>query len=116
MRYYLANPVLKEMEEKVIDLYVQKKLSREQAVLVLNCMRDSMEQYNSEHAEQSIRRCGRCLKTMDAEMEVCYLGQEIDIMTGESWWSDEIDQEMVFDGLCRECYDLIMKKYFGRKE
>lgn len=42
MRYYLANPVLKDMEERVVDLYEQRKLYREQAVMIINCMRDSL--------------------------------------------------------------------------
>lgn len=115
MRYYLADPVLKDMEERVVDLYEQRKLSREQAVMVINNMRDSMEKYNSEHAGQAVRRCGRCLKTLNAEMEICYLEQEINAVTGGSWWSDEIDKEITFDGLCRECCDLMMQKYFERK-
>lgn len=114
MRHYLVNPVLQEIENKVIGLYEHKKLSREQAVLILNCVSDSMEQYNLEHGKQSVWRCGRCLKMLESDREVYSLEKEVNQIFGGGWWSDEIELEMAFDGVCRECCDLMMQKYFGQ--
>lgn len=114
MRYYLVNPVLKEIEERVIDLYEQKKLSHEQAIMVLSIIRESMEQYNLENTRQSANRCGKCLKVLEPDMPVYFLEPEINEITGGTWWNDEIEQEIAFDGLCRECCDLMIRKYLGR--
>lgn len=114
MRYYLINPVLEEIEKGVVNLYELKKLSKEQTVLILNIIRSSMEQYNSEKSDQSMCRCGKCLKVLDSDEPIYSLEEGINKITNGSWWSEEIDQEVAYDMLCQECYKLMMQKYFQK--
>lgn len=111
MKYYLMNPVLEEIEKSVIALYESDRLSDKQAVLVLNVIRNSMEQYNSKNLEQPVCRCGKCLKKLDNNTVTYSLEKEMNKITGGMWWSEELDCETAFDTLCPECYDSILKKY-----
>ena len=112
MKYYLIETVLEEIEKEVIGLYEEEKLSVEQAILILNIVRGSMEQYNSKNSRQPICRCGRCLKVLEPDMRMFSLEEEINRRTGGSWWSEELDHEVAFDTLCQECCELMMQKYF----
>lgn len=111
MKYYLINPVLEEIEKSVIALLESKKLSDKQAVLVLNIIRKSMEQYNLENLKRSICRCGKCLKVLENNLPT-YSLEEMNRITGGMWWSEELESETAFDTLCQECYDSLLQKYF----
>ncbi len=115
MKYYLAVPILEEIERKVIGLCEEEKLSTEQAVLILNIVRSSVGQYNSKNLHQSICRCGKCLKILEQDMKKYSLEKEINSRTGGLWWSEELDCEVAFDTVCEDCYGLIIQKYFLEK-
>lgn len=112
--YYLVNPVLREIEKKVIALYEAKELSQKQTILILNTIKDGMEQYNLKHSGQSVQRCGKCLKILKNNTAAYSLEEEINKITGGGWWSEELDNEAAFDVLCQECRDLIIQKYFSK--
>lgn len=115
MKYYLAVPVMEEIEREVISLYEEKKLSAEQAILILNIVRSSIERYNSKNLHQPVCHCGKCLKRLESGMNKYSLEKEIQRMTGGLWWSEELEHEVAFDTVCDECYKLIIQKYFPKR-
>lgn len=114
MKYYLINPVLEEIEKEIIALYETEKLSREQALRVLNIVKNSMEQYNSKYSRQFVRRCGKCLKVLEDAEPIYSLEKEINKIAGGTWWEENLDYDIVCDTLCQRCYESILQKYFSK--
>lgn len=110
MSSYMAMPVLDGVQEGIFEMYDEGILTREQTIKVLNLIRDKLESYNTNNNRTTSCRCGRCLKVIDTK-ERYSLENEINKITGGSWWNEEIDKEVISDGICYECCQLIVKKY-----
>ena len=120
MNTYLSIPVLDEIREGILILHDRKILTDTQAVVMLNLIKEKVENYNSDQKDNNTCRCGRCLRHLSG-VETFSLEEEVNKITKGSWWSEELETEAAFDTICAGCLSFIINKYFccnkkGRKE
>ena len=110
MKNYMIVPVIAGIKRDIADMFDQGNLSQEQSIQILRLIDKNLESFNADHAIDSEPRCGRCLRIMEDE-DTFSLENEVNKITGGSWWSEELESEVFTDLVCSDCKNLLLKKY-----